>query len=52
MPLPPNFPESPRAILDSGKRWLPDESGVFEQMMPPLVQKLRKAEKVWWNDDY
>ena len=52
MPLPPNFPESPHAILDPGSRWLPDESGVFEQMMPPLVQKLRKAVKGWRDEDY
>ena len=52
MPLPPNFPESPHAILDPGKRWLPDEGGVFDQKMPPLVQELRKAVKVWRDDSY
>jgi len=36
MALPPNFPESPHAILAPNERWEPGRGDLFE-MLPPLV---------------
>ncbi len=56
MALPPNFPESPHAIIDPTVRWLPDESLLSGtepgMLLPPLVQKVRKRVKVWRDDNY
>ena len=56
MALPPNFPESPHAIIDPAVRWIPDESlqsGTESGMLlPPLVQKVRERVKVWRDDNY
>jgi len=42
MALPPNFPESPHAILAPDARWEPGRGDLFE-MLPPLVSRLRQA---------
>ncbi len=52
MPLPPDFPPSPHAILDPDSRWVPDESGAFQQPLPPLVRALRKKVKEWRDSGY
>ena len=52
MPLPPNFPTSPHDILDSGVRWVPDESGLYMTKLPPLVQKLREGVKEFRDGGY
>ncbi|MHC1631909.1 MAG: DEAD/DEAH box helicase family protein [Methanotrichaceae archaeon] len=56
MALPPNFPESPHAILDPNVRWTPgDESQhetSIEKLMPPFVSELRKKVKEWRDSGY
>ncbi len=56
MPLPPDFPESPHAIIDPSVRWTPDATQLSllgsAMLLPPLVQKLREAVKTWRNDNY
>lgn len=49
MPIPPNFPTSPSAILHPNARWLPDSQ---MEKLPPLVQKLREQVKAWRDKDY
>ena len=56
MALPPDFPESPYAIIDPSVRWLPDQSLLFDldygMLLPPLVQKIREGVKTWRDDNY
>ncbi len=56
MPLPPNFPKSPHAIIDPSERWTPDAAQLqlFDSglLLPPLVQKIREAVKTWRDDNY
>lgn len=52
MPLPPDFPASPHAILDPGIRWAPDAPDPRMEKLPPLVQKLREQVKAWRDQDY
>ena len=52
MPLPPNFPASPHAILHPNTRWLPGEPDQRMDKLPPLVQKLREQVKTWRDKDY
>ena len=52
MPLPPDFPDSPYAILEPGARWLPDKTGVRMEELPPLVQELRRQVKEWRDQGY
>ncbi len=52
MPLPPNFPASPHAILDPNARWVPDEPDSRMEKLPPLVQKLREQVKVWRDKNH
>lgn len=46
MPIPPEFPRSPYAILDPDERWLPDATLSTtrnpDQLLPPLVAQLRR----------
>ncbi len=52
MPLPPDFPLSPHAILDPGARWMPDEPDSRMEKLPPLVQKLREQVRDWRDKHY
>ncbi len=52
MPLPPNFPASPHAILYPNARWVPDEPDSRMEKLPPLVQKLREQVKVWRDKNH
>lgn len=51
MALPPNFPESPYAILAPNARWEPGRGDLFE-MLPPLVSSLRQAVAAWRAGGY
>jgi len=51
MALPPNFPESPYAILAPNARWEPGRGDLFE-MLPPLVSSLRQAVAQWRAGGY
>jgi len=51
MALPPNFPESPYAILAPNARWEPGRGDLFE-MLPPLVSRLRDAVAQWRGGGY
>ena len=52
MPLHPDFPDSPYAILEPGARWLPDKTGMRMEELPPLVQELRRQVKEWRDQGY
>lgn len=56
MALHPKFPADPHAILDPSIRWFPADESLRErradQLMPPLVPKLRKDVKAWREEDY
>ena len=52
MPIPPDFPVSPHAILDPGVRWLPGEPDPRMEKLPPLVRQLREKVKEWRDKDY
>ncbi len=56
MPIPPNFPESPIAVLHPDSRWTPGDdlhlAGIPHGLLPPLVDKLRRAVQEWRDSDY
>jgi type III restriction enzyme len=58
MPLSPEFPISPYAVLDPDIRWYPgDQQEMFTEdgyarLLPPLVYKIRKAVKAWRDSGY
>ena len=56
MALPPDFPDSPHAVLDPEVRWLPTAETLCEtrpdKLMPPLVAKLRREVKAFRDGDY
>ena len=56
MALHKNFPKSPYEILDPDIRWFPAgeemRSEDYWKLLPPLVDKLRKAVKVWRENNY
>ena len=56
MPIHPNFPQSPHVILDPDVRWYPGEERLegmqIGDLLPPLVQELRKQVKAWRDKDY
>ena len=56
MALHPKFPKSPHAILEPEYRWFPGEEALREtkigNLLPPLVEELRKAVKKWRDADY
>ncbi len=52
MPLPPDFPLSPHAVLEPGARWMPDETDPRMEKLPPLVQELRERVKAWRDKNY
>ncbi len=56
MPLHTDFPESPHVIIDPSIRWTPDATQLSlmgsGMLLPPLVQKIRDAVKIWRDDNY
>jgi type III restriction enzyme len=58
MPLSPEFPISPYAVLDPDIRWYPgDQQELFTEdgyarLLPPLVYTIRKAVKAWRDSGY
>ena len=56
MPLNEGFPRDPYAILDPDIRWYPGEDLLAEQaranLIPPLVDKVRRGVKAWRDSGY
>ena len=56
MALHPDLPRSPYAALDPAHRWFPaDEalrSTAYEQLLPPLVARIRVEVKAWRDSGY
>ncbi|AEG17860.1 DEAD/DEAH box helicase family protein [Methanobacterium paludis] len=56
MALHKDFPESPYEFLDPDKRWLPADEHFrdqfYGQLIPPLVDKIRREVKKWRDSDY
>ena len=56
MALHPDLPRSPYAELDPAHRWFPaDEalrSAAYEQLLPPLVARIRVEVKAWRDSGY
>ena len=56
MPLHPDFPASPYAILDPEVRWFPADKAPHKlshsKLLPPLVHTLRKKVKIWRESGY
>lgn len=50
------FPQNPFNILDPNIRWAPSQEDLqekaYEQLIPPLVYKIRLALKEWRDSDY
>ena len=50
------FPQNPFQILDPNIRWAPSQEDLqekaYEQLIPPLVYKIRLAVKEWRDSDY
>jgi len=50
------FPQNPFQILDPNIRWAPSREDLqekaYEQLIPPLVYKIRLAVKKWRDSDY
>ncbi len=51
-----SFPQNPFEILDPDIRWAPSQEDLqekaYEQLIPPLVYKIRLAVKEWRDSDY
>ena len=54
MALPIDFPKSPYTILDPDNRWFPDQKTLEKNfnLIPPLVDKIRRKVKEWRDNDY
>lgn len=56
MPLHPDFPTDPYAVLDPGIRWYPGDEMLaelgYEMLLPPLVHKVRNGVKAWRDGGY
>ena len=54
MALPIDFPTSPYVILDPDNRWFPDQKTLKKDfnLIPPLVDKIRRNVKEWRDNDY
>jgi type III restriction enzyme len=56
MPLHPDFPTDPAAILDPAIRWYPGEQAIsdegYARLLPPLVYKVRRGVKNWRDTGY
>jgi len=51
------FPQNPFEIIDPSERWVPSDNadlfgGAYEQLLPPLVHKIRKEVKEWRDSGY
>ena len=50
------FPQNPFQVLDPNIRWAPSQEDLqekaYEQLIPPLVYKIRLAVKEWRDSDY
>jgi type III restriction enzyme len=51
MPLDPNFPTDPLAILDPSVRWYPGDQLIADvgrgMLIPPLVENVRQGVSRW-----
>lgn len=54
MALPLDFPSSPYTILNPDNRWFPDATSIEKNfnLIPPLVDKIRREVKEWRDKDY
>ncbi len=56
MPLHPDFPSSPHAVLDPAVRWYPGNDALSEttadKLIPPLVATLRRKVKEFRDGGY
>ncbi len=56
MALHPKFPKSPYEVLEPEYRWFPADETMrsedYWKLLPPLVDKLRKAVKAWREENY
>ena len=56
MPLHPDFPVDPYAVLDPSIRWYPGDAMLaemgYEMLLPPLVHKVRQGVKAWRDGGY
>ena len=56
MPLHPDFPTDPTAILDPAIRWYPGAQAIsdegYARLLPPLVYKVRLGVKKWRDSGY
>ncbi|MGH6842109.1 MAG: DEAD/DEAH box helicase family protein, partial [Methylocella sp.] len=56
MPLHPDFPADPFAILDPAHRWYPGDAMIGElgqeKLLPPLVHSIRREVKAWRDSGY
>ncbi len=56
MPLHPDFPADPYAILDPAHRWYPGDAMIGEmgqeKLLPPLVHSVRRQVKAWRDSGY
>ena len=56
MPLHPDFPVDPYAVLDPAIRWYPGDAMLaemgYEMLLPPLVHKVRRGVKAWRDGGY
>ena len=56
MPLHPDFPVDPYAVLDPSIRWYPGDAMLaemgYEMLLPPLVHKVRQGVKAWRDSGY
>ncbi len=56
MALHPNFPTSPYVITRAAERWFPASEDLrttrYENLLPPLVAKIREEVSAWRDGDY
>lgn len=56
MPLHPDFPTDPYAVIDPARRWYPGEAQIgetgLEKLIPPLVHRVRQGVKEWRETGY
>ena len=54
MALPIDFPSSPYVVLNPDNRWFPDAKAIEKNfnLIPPLVDKIRREVKEWRDNDY
>ncbi len=56
MALPPQFPTDPHVVLAPDMRWHPGDAELteapYENLLPPLVHKVRQGVKAWRDSGY